>query len=230
MVTLTLEEIIDLWKGSKEADYSPESAVFLKIILRALSNGKPISSDYIAKTMGVSHETAVETFVNLQKSGADFDDDGDLTGLTLTLLSTPHELHVNGNKLYAWCALDALFLPGLIEKNAEIVSTCPATGIEIRLTLSPESLLSVEPEGVVLSIVVPGYSAACQSDHEGGAQGPVCSSMHFFNSRKSAETWLIGQPDVAILTLEEAWQLAQEVWVKPFNRLAGEMPQKKMLL
>lgn len=138
--------------------------------------------------------------------------------MVITRRPTPHAFQLNGLELFAWCALDTLFLPGLIGQTAKVTSTCPVTGEAIRLTIRPDRIESAEPEGVVLSIVVPGYSAACKPELKGGAQGAVCSSMHFFRDRQAASTWFVAQPDLAVLSLEEAWKLALRVWIEPFNQ------------
>ncbi|HAC17748.1 MAG TPA: hypothetical protein EYN72_09825 [Dehalococcoidia bacterium] len=39
--------------------------------------------------------------------------------------------------------------------------------------------------------------------------------MHFFSSREGAESWVGGRPGIAVLNLDEAFELAQEVWVRP---------------
>lgn len=53
----------------------------------------------------------------------------------LTLRETPHMFEVEGQRLHAWCALDALTLPRLVGRTARVVSLCAATGVAIRLTV-----------------------------------------------------------------------------------------------
>ena len=51
--------------------------------------------------------------------------------------------------------------------------------------------------------------------------------MHFFRSREDADTWGAGRKDVAILSIEEGFALAQEHWVKradPTNPLEFAEP------
>lgn len=156
-------------------------------------------------------------FSQLQKCEAEFDDQGYLVGAILSLNPTPHQLRVNGRELFAWCALDTLFLPALLRQSAQVVSTCPATGATIRLTITPEGVETADPSDAVLSVVTPGITPGCELGAKSGPHGPVCSTMHFFSSREAASTWLIGQPGVTILSVAEAWQLAREVWIKPFQ-------------
>lgn len=214
MLSLTLEEIIAAWRAAKRREYHSREQRALEItLICSLSKGHPVSPEQFAELTGVPVEEAGEIFEALQRGGADFDTSGRLVGLVLTQRPTPHSFRLDGLELYAWCALDTLFLPGLIGTTAKIASTCPVTGEAIRLTTGPDGIESAEPEGMVLSIVVPGYSTACQPGQKGGAQGAVCSSMHFFRDREAASTWLVAQPDVAILSLEEAWELSRQVWL-----------------
>lgn len=222
MLSLALEQIIVAWQSTKEREYQfPQQRALELILIRSLAEGNPVSPESLATAAGLSAEVVEKFFGSLQKSGADFDSLGNLAGLVLTLRPTPHAFKLNGIQLYAWCALDTLFLPGLIGRRADVVSTCPVTGEEIRLAVRPDGIESAQPDGVVLSTVVPGYSAACAAGQKGGAQGPVCSSMHFFRDRRAAAAWLVAQPDIAILTLEEAWELARRVWIELFNRLTS---------
>ena len=45
--------------------------------------------------------------------------------------------------------------------------------------------------------------------------------MHFFSSREGASKWANERPGTAILTVEEAFRLAREVWIEPWQALEG---------
>lgn len=218
MLSLTLNEIIDAWQADKAREYrSPDKRALELALIRSLAEGNPVPAEAFAAIAGLPVEEVGAFFKTLQKGGADFDSSGRLIGLVLTQRPTPHAFQLDGTELYAWCALDTLFLPGLIGKTAGVASICPVTGAAIRLTVRPDGIASAKPEGAVLSIVVPGYSVACKPGQKSGAQGAACSSMHFFRDRQAASTWFVAQPDLAILPLEEAWELASRVWIEPFN-------------
>ena len=88
------------------------------------------------------------------------------------------------------------------------------TGAAIRLTIAPDGVRAYSPAETVLSITVPGLS--CQLDPDDQSTGPssdACSQMDFFSSRAAAEEWVQNHPDVAILTVEEAFELAQRNWI-----------------
>ena len=75
--------------------------------------------------------------------------------MSLTTTKTPHALSLEGRTLYAWCALDTLFIPGLLDQVAEVESTCPTSGTRVRLIVTPEGVTSVDPTHAVLSVVLP---------------------------------------------------------------------------
>ena len=45
--------------------------------------------------------------------------------------------------------------------------------------------------------------------------------MHFFRSREDAESWTRGREGVAVLTIPEADELAQEHWVDRLREAGG---------
>ena len=44
--------------------------------------------------------------------------------------------------------------------------------------------------------------------------------MLFFSSKEVAVPWLEDNPGMAILSIEEAWQLAYAVWIEPVQQLS----------
>jgi len=66
-----------------------------------------------------------------------------------------HLLKSRGRTLYGWCAWDTLFIPELIGSTGEVESTDPETGQVVRMTVSPDGVNAVVPEGAVMSILEP---------------------------------------------------------------------------
>lgn len=220
MQTLTKDSVIEAWIA--QDDFLPEDLqkldehIALQIaLLKLLANGRPVSAAEAAVQTGFPLDELSDLFEKLAEHGAEFDADGRLTGIALSLNPTPHQFRVKGNDLYAWCALDTIFLPGLLEETAVIHSPDPVDHTPIRLTITPDGVTEYSPDTAVLSITVPGVSCrtgeSCGPDT--GPQSEACSQMHFFSSRETAETWLQDRPGIAIFTVEEAWQLAQVHWL-----------------
>ncbi len=216
---LAFEEIKQAWQ-KRHPERSAEQYRFADTLLRLLSEGVPVSAERYAAEVNVPVEQIQEGFKQAQVSGAEFDEDGNLIGNALTLKPTRHHFKVDGKQLYAWCSLDTLFLPGLIGKTAQVESTDPITGETISLTISSEGVSNLTPATAVSSIIVPGMTSNCEScvPHQTGPESAVCSQMHYFASGASAERWLQDHPDVAVLTVQEAFELAKVVWLEPRKR------------
>ena len=109
--------------------------------------------------MGLDVSTAKEAFAGLSAVGMQTDENGSILGAASTARETPHKVRVAGKQLFAWCALDTLFIPGLLDEPADIESTCPSSGETIRLTISPERIDACEPSSTWLSVFLPGGSS-----------------------------------------------------------------------
>ena len=218
MESLDLDEIIEAWSSSKKMNFSENEAKLVRAMYAPLAEGEPLAPADVATNSGIPVKVIEKSFRLMKRSGAEFDESGNLIGNALTLRPTKHKFIVDGQELYAWCAVDTLFLPGLVGKTADVESICPATGERIRLRISPTGIESVDPSEAVVSVVVPGASAACGPGQGKGAHSASCQSMNYFVSREAAWKHLGPDSDVAILDVQEASQLAQKVWVVPYLR------------
>lgn len=216
-VIIDFERIAEAWIVSKQGNHVLERVRITAFVLQSSAKGKPISVEEFAE---FSDQTLMEAKVQYRKmrmSGADFGDEGRLIGNALTMRPTRTIMTMDGRKLYAWCALDTLFLPGLVGESATVHSISPVSSDPIRLTVSPKGVESFNPTEAVLSVVLPGVSIACELGRPGGADGDVCNAMHFFSDREEAVGYLGEGTDIAILTVEEASELAQRAWVRPYR-------------
>ena len=159
MVQYTADEVLRAWTATSIGvlqEESDQQILRLSAVVQAIAEESPVSPERYATATGLPPERVREAFESLSAAGVQFDSEGNLVGAGLTAVATPHRFRVKGRDLYAWCALDALFLPGLLGETAEIQSICPTTGEEIRLTVSPEVEAEYSPPDTVLTIVVPG--------------------------------------------------------------------------
>lgn len=195
-------------------------------IMRKLARGRPVSLQQIGQACGVPVEEATQVVQQFQSMGlAELDSTGAVVGMILSLEPTVHRLRVNNINLFAWCAIDTLFLPSVLRWPADVESVCGATKEKIRLTVTPDGVESLNPDSAVLSIVAPGctqgISAQCSPDLV-GAQGAFCGNVLFFSSPEAASPWLSRHRGAAILGIEEAHELARKVWAIPFLASVGE--------
>ena len=229
----TVKEVIEAWTTdlNKKLEAQPEAYLMAlqrsHATLQLLSRGKPISPELLASYTGNSIAETRQFFREFQRLGGELDEDGNLIGNALTLNPTPHKFRINGKQLYTWCSLDAVFLPGLLGKTAEVESACPVTGELIRLTIAPGGVETYSPRTTVLSITIPGIS--CKTDgpqSQTGPQSDTYSQMHFFSAREAAESWRESRLGVAIFTVEEAYQLAYANWISRKEKLLEQHKQQ----
>jgi alkylmercury lyase len=175
---------------------------FLEIIpppLNLLARSKPASPEEIAATSARSPEevrAALDRFPS-----AEWDEQGRVVGLGLTLQLTPHRLELEGRTLFAWCALDALLFPILLERPASIESPCRGTGELVHIEVTPAEIEVVEPPSAVVSIV-----AARDLTN---FRRVSCNNAHFFSSPEAASRWLEKHPEATILSVEDALRLGR---------------------
>jgi alkylmercury lyase len=119
----------------------------------------------------------------------------------LSLAHTAHRFKIAGRELYAWCAWDTLFLPGLLGLPADVQSHCPVTGAEVRLTVTPEGVRAAEPPTLWLSFPQPPSASAAD------ITGTFCCHVHFLASHEAASGWSRDHAGAVVLTLEAAYEL-----------------------
>src|SRR5215208_2118579 len=175
---------------------------FLEIIpptLDLLARGKPASPEEITATSAKSPEevrAALERFPS-----AEWDEQGRVVGLGLTLQLTPHRLEVEGRTLFAWCALDALLFPALLGRPASIESPCRGTGELVHIEVTSAGIERVEPTAAVVSIVVARDLA--------NFRRVSCNNAHSFSSPEAASRWLEKHPEATVLPAEDAFRLGR---------------------
>ena len=167
--------------------------------LGLLAGGKPASLEEIAAAVGRSPEEvrgALDRFPS-----AEWDEQGRVVGLGLTLRLTPHRLELEGQTLFAWCALDALLFPVLLRRPSSIESPCRGTGEPVHVEVTPAGIEAVEPPSAVVSIVAARDLATVRS--------VGCNNTHFFSSPEAASRWLQKHPEATIVPVEEAFWLGR---------------------
>jgi alkylmercury lyase len=191
--------------------YAPGQRRLLVQIVRELAHGRPITPEQLDQriaALGLKHDAAYQFLRELTERDAN---DQIVEAIGLSLEDHPHQLTVDGVSLSAWCALDTLFLPALLQQTATIASPSPVTHVTIRLRVSPERVEEVDPAGAVLSIVLVDTSRERMASVE-AIWNAFCQHVHFFATREEAERWAAGREDIAILTVDEGFELGRRVW------------------
>jgi alkylmercury lyase len=216
----TTEEATEAWTKMAAKGKEVFSGALIHL-LEELTKGEPVSRKRASEVLGVPGEKVDRMFKAIAAAGGQLDGQGNFIGMVLTLEPTRHSFRVNGNDMYAWCSLDTILLPGILEAEGEIESKDPVTGETIRLTVTADRVVEVEPAGAVTSVFVPGKTPSETKDGEPviGAESDVCRSMLFYASPESAEQALENYPNIAIFTIEEAFNLALKTWTEPARQL-----------
>jgi len=188
-----------------------EGSELLPHIVRLIANGEPASIADLATS--ANWEPADVERVLRAQPGTDWDDDGRLVGLGLTLRPTRHRFIVDGRTFYAWCATDTLYFPMLLNTSAIVESTCPATSEPIRIELSLEAVQSVTPSETVVS-------QRHRTELFADVRAQMCDHGHFFASPRAASTWLDAHPDGELLSVAEAFERCRTTsaelgWITP---------------
>jgi len=183
MRDLPLQEIITAHLDALAA-HVQEFLPMIRLLL--LLDEGPISPERFANVL---HWTASEVEAFLSQSGLVIDPEG-------------HIQTVVG----AGCALDTLLAPILTGRSTAVVSLCPATGKEIRLTVTRQGIRDVNPLGAVLSLRLPDRETSASNARE-----TICAYGHFFVDREHAATWSGPHSDAVLLSVEDAAHLAREI-------------------
>ncbi len=131
-------------------------------LVQGIARSGAISPEEFASKRGIEPSRAKELFAELARMGVQLDEQGNVVGAALTARQTAHRVRVGGKELYAWCALDTLFIPGLLGEEAEVSSTCPGSGEPVRITVTPDGVRDFSPADAVVSVVLPngGHATA----------------------------------------------------------------------
>ncbi len=199
---LSMDELADAVLAAMP-DLDPAGERLAIALHRLLAEGSPAGTAELAAATGLS-EPDVAGLLG-EWPGVFTDADGRVAGFwgqAIGELTPAHRLEAGGRVLYGWCAFDTLFLPGRLGQVAQVTSTCPVTGEEIRLTVGPDEITGVSHPGAVVSFLLPGgpFSADVVQS--------FCHFIYFFASRQAGKQWTAQHPGTFLLTLGEAFDLA----------------------
>lgn len=173
-----------------------EGIKLFRVLLRLLTQGKPVEMTQIAEAADLPVEEVKRLFKSLPKQ--ELDDAGRLIGFGLTLQATPHRFIIGGRTLYIWCPTNALLFPIALGQPARLESNCYATGRPVTIDVTPTHLERVVPDTAVIGEVVPPEVAAAPktSDFD-------CDKEQLFSSAEAAVGWLAEHPGAHIYPVAE---------------------------
>jgi len=187
-------QLADGLRGDHEA--------FCRALVRLLARGHPVTRERLASALQMTAEQVAEVLAGL--ADLEVDPSGNVVGWGLTFIPTPHRFQVNGQQFYTWCALDALTYPALLQAVASVESSCPVSGTNVSLSVTPAGVHDLAPASAVVSVVIPGQGSACDGD-----RGSFCTQSLFFRSRRDALMWQASSPTARLLSVADAYQVGR---------------------
>ena len=176
------------------------------VCYRLLMEGSPVSRALLAEMLNATPSDVGGLLEKFPKSAMEFDGEGNLVAfLGLSIVPANHAFFVAGRQLYTWCVFDALFLPEILGEPAELQTTCPASGMQMNVSLGPAEIFSVDPEGIVMSWVNPDIDK-CRDD----LRGAFCNHVSLYASMDAFEAAEVGKSGAIALPLGEAFDMAQQ--------------------
>lgn len=173
-------------------------------IHRFMSNAEPVEPAAVAAAAGVSVDRVTER-LDLWP-GVFRDDEGRLVGFwghAIEKLDPEHRMIAGDKTTYGWCALDTLFIPGIIGKTVRVESSDQITGETVSLIVEGDSVRDAQPAGARVSMVVPdgpfGYDVI----------ESFCHRVHFFASEETGRKWAAEHPGTTLISVEKAFELGR---------------------
>jgi hypothetical protein len=136
---------------------------------------------------------------------------------------TTHVVTIAGGpSAYAMCAIDALGMAAMLNRDIAVHSVDPQSGTEIQVTITGgEAVWDPATAVVLVGSIAPTKivnGECCPPDTDQACAAPAadrcCAVMNFFTSTSTAQIWLAAHPDVnaEILTQRQALRLGNDIF------------------
>ena len=170
-------------------------------LYRLLLRGKPVTPSDLASEVGADPadvEAALKRWPGVFR-----DRKGRIVGFWgLSIRAMPHRMSTSEGDITTWCAMDPLIIAPLVTEAARVESNDPVSGEPISLTVTPHGVTDLQPASTMVSMLSP----------EGAFTNDVvqsfCHFVHFFGSDKSGQEWVADHPGTFLLTVDEAFDMA----------------------
>ena len=173
-------------------------------IHRLMSRGEPVEPEAIGKAVGIPADQVDAKLSSWP--GVFRDGDGRLVGFwghAIAKLDPEYRLVAGDKTTYAWCALDTLFIPGIIGKTVRVEASDPVSGEPVSMVVDREGVREVKPAGAFVSMVIPdvpfGYDVI----------ETFCHRVLFFASEETGNEWIAGHEGTTLLSVEKAFEVGR---------------------
>ena len=206
-----LNQLLPL-KARQDALNASERDLHRKVLKSFADIGKPLTRSQIAEQTGEERVSEV-----LEKLAADdlivlSGDRKEITGAyPFTVEERVHRVNINGQDVYAMCALDALSIAPMCKASTRILSRCHVTDTPVEIQMNADKILSAIPADVHVGIRWQSTS--------GCAAKNLCMEMVYLKDASTAQVWQQQDNDnISIYPLGEAVEFGAAF----FNPLLAE--------
>ncbi|MBI3973465.1 MAG: organomercurial lyase MerB [Chloroflexi bacterium] len=175
-----------------------DAARLVPKLIDLLAAGRPVRPETLAAEAGYPLGVVAEA---LERFGAETDETGAIVGAGLSLVPTQHRVLLDGRLFYAWCALDTLFFPVVLNRTFRVESPCATTRMPVRLTVTPDGIAALEPATAAVSLVA--------GETGGQVRYSFCDYVHFFTSLDTAAQWLAAHPGAIAIPVADAFEVGR---------------------
>lgn len=120
------------------ATFSDDERAVSDAAFRGLLEGAPVAPSALIRALGVAPGRVTAAIARLVERGTmTLDAAGDVVAARgLSVERTPHALHLDGDPLYAFCAVDAIGIPLGLGRAAVVQSRCHACRAPVTLRIA----------------------------------------------------------------------------------------------
>lgn len=192
-----IELFPDTWMKANKTEQEISLLIYQYLARKIHPDEKLLSTELPYST------TEIQSILEPLKAGI-YRDQGNIIGFAgLTTQPMPHALEIEGITTYAWCALDTLFIPELLGKQAFVTSKDPITKNPISFAVNVNRIAPQRTD-LVLSMVDPDAEEMTED-----IIGSFCHFIHFFESSQTGSQWVEDHPDTYLISLDEALEIAR---------------------
>lgn len=183
-----LAEIATVTADRRQQLPAPVRALYRQILQHFADAGDAPAPETFrewAADVGVDPGEALARLVKADLAEADTDTGRILGAYPFSAASRGHQVAIGGGPtVQAYCAVDALGIPAMLDQDADITSRDPHTGAEIRIQVR-SGQATCAPAGVIASI--PTEEAVTGIDQP--AADAACPTVNFFASAGNADAY-----------------------------------------
>lgn len=132
------------------ASFSPAERAVARHAFVGILAGRPVACADFATPLGLAPAESDGAIARHRERGTMVVEDGRVVAARgLSLPPTPHALDIDGRRLHAFCAVDAVGIPIALGVGAAITSACHRCGAPLALRVRDGAVIEA-PAGVVI--------------------------------------------------------------------------------